>query len=118
MRANVSANEHEHDVVAHGKLAARQPHAHIADTRHRARRLDSGLHLFGIEAKHHAAHLVAWRHAIGLDSAHFGLGRRAHHAVVCQVHPTISRRNIGLGFAQPSINRRHRFAAFKHHISF
>ena len=117
MRANVPANEHEHDVVAHGKLSARQPHAHIADTRHRARGLDSGLHLFGIEAKHHAAHPVSRCHATGLDAACLGFWRCAHHAVVCQVHAAASRRSIGLGLAQPGINRRHRFAVLEHHFS-
>lgn len=117
MRANVPADEHEHDVVAHGKLAACQPHAHIADTRHRARGLDSSLHLLSIEAKHHAAHLMPRRHAIGLDSARLGLGRRTHHTVVCQVHAAASRRSIGLSLTQPSINRRHRFAILEHHFS-
>ena len=75
------------------------------------------LHLFGIEAKHHAAHLVARRHAIGLDTARLGLGRRAHHTVMCQIHTARRCRRIGLGLAQPSINRRHRFAILEHHFS-
>lgn len=86
VRANVPADEHEHDVVTYGKLAACQPHAHIADTWHRARGLDSSLHLAGVVSEHHAAHLVARRHAIGLDTARLGLGRRAHHTVMCQIH--------------------------------
>lgn len=117
MRANVPANEHEHDVVTYGKLAACQPHAHIADTRHRARGLDSSLHFLSIEAEHHAAHPASGSYAIGFDPADLGLGRRAHHAVMRQIHPTACRRSIGLGLAQPSINRRHRFAILKHHFS-
>ena len=58
VRANVPANKHEHDVVAHGKLAACQPHAHIADTRHRARRFDGRPHLLSVVVKDHAAHLM------------------------------------------------------------
>ena len=118
MRADIPSNKYKHDVIAHGKLTARQPYAHIADAGHRTRRFDGRPYLVGVVAKHHAAHLMPRRHTICLDPTHLGLGRRTHHAVVCQVHPTISRRSIGLGFAQPSINRRHRFAAFKHHFSF
>ena len=79
----------EHDVVTYGKLTACQPHAHIADTRHRARRLDGGLYLAGVVAKHHAAHLVARRHAIGLDTARLGLWTsRAPHRYVSDTYRT------------------------------
>ena len=103
--------------ISTSMIAACQPHAHIADTRHRARGLDSRPYLFGVVVKDHAAHPVAWRHAIGLDSAHLGLGRRAHHTVMRQIHPTACRRSIGLGLTQPSINRRHQFATLEHHFS-
>ena len=118
MRADIPSNKYKHDVIAHGKLTARQPYAHIADAGHRTRRFDGRPYLVGVVAKHHTAYFMTRRHAIGLDTTGLRLGRCAHHAVMRQVHTARRCRGVGLGLAQPRIDRRHQFATFKHRFPF
>ena len=100
--ADVGADEHVHERIAHLAAPLVQPGAHIVDAGPGERLGLGGGQTLRIIGELDGHHLAQAFHAF----AHLGLRGDTHHAVVGEEHAALGRRRISLSLAQPLINGR------------
>ena len=110
--ADIGADEHVHERIAHATAPLVQPGTHIVDAGPSERLGLGGGQALRIIGELDGHHLAQAFHTF----AHLGLRGDTHHAVVGEEHAALGRPRIGLSLAQPLIDRRfglRHFASFR-----